>query len=131
MLKPQENQFPKILFIDDEEMLGLAAEMMTMGQPYNLISFTSAAAALKYLAKHKDVGLIFVDYLMPEISGSAFLKEIRSNSDYDHIPAIIQSGLASQEIMDEIKNATAQDYILKPYSKEAFLSLITQYLPPA
>jgi DNA-binding response OmpR family regulator len=60
-----------------------------------------------------NAALLIVDLVLPDISGTAVLREVRRRSD---VPIMMLSGQASTEERIEALIAGADDYVTKPFS---------------
>ena len=67
---------PKVLFIDDEERVLKGIEL-NLGRKYNLTVVSSGKDALELIAKGEVFSVVVVDYVMPEMNGAEFLKQMR------------------------------------------------------
>jgi CheY-like chemotaxis protein len=84
-----------VLIVDDEEMvLTSLATYLTLETDYEVVTFTSARAALAHVRGH-DVDLVISDFLMPEMDGIVFLSEVRRLKP--EIPRVILTGYADKE----------------------------------
>ena len=70
------------------------------------------------------VDFFIVDYNMPELNGIEFIKEIRKKTNYDKTPIIILTTESDNKLIEEGKTAGANAWIVKPFEKEKFLSVI-------
>jgi CheY-like chemotaxis protein len=66
--------------------------------------------------KEREVDLIFLDLMMPEMDGLTFLGIKRENPQYSHIPVIVCSALGEKETVDKAKDLGAKTYIMKPFT---------------
>ena len=104
----------KILVVDDEiKLLQTVTEFLTL-QKFSVMQASSGSEALKIFTENKkEIELILLDLMLPDISGYSVLREIRKISD---VPVIILS--ARSEVMDQMSGFEkgADDYITKPFS---------------
>jgi len=78
----------RILLVDDEKELLKAIEIRLATWGYDVITATSGKEAISIAKKRKgSLGMIVLDYLMPEMDGISTLKEIREIDD--KIPVIM------------------------------------------
>jgi YesN/AraC family two-component response regulator len=76
-----------------------------------------AATALDGLSMlSKDIGIVLLDYMLPDKSGIDVLKEIKTR--HPSIPVIIITGYGSEEVCQKIFRIGAIDYIKKPFNKD-------------
>lgn len=114
-----------ILVVDDEPInLEIIAELLE-GPEYLLDLKPEAASALQALeAEGAEYDLIILDRMMPGMSGLDFLRQIKADPRYQHIPVIMQTAAASPEQVREGVEAGAYYYLTKPYDPAALLLIV-------
>jgi two-component system chemotaxis response regulator CheY len=78
--------------------------------------------ALEQLKRHPEVGLLLVDWNMPEMSGFDFLRAVRSQRMYDAIPILMVTSEAQGEQVSRALDAGANEYLMKPFGKDVLLA---------
>ena len=111
-----------VLAVDDNvQQLG---EFKTiLSQKYDLRTVKAASEAISFLNKNK-VDVILLDIDMPNISGFEFLGDIRKIPSYFITPIIIVSGNKGQEFLNEAKNSSANDVLIKPVNPSVLIDTI-------
>lgn len=100
-----------LLYVDDEPgLLQICRAFLEQDPQYTVLTMTSAAAALAYLAGNR-VDAVISDYQMPVMNGIAFLKELRSRRDAT--PFIIFTGRGREEVVIQAFDAGADSYLQK------------------
>jgi len=101
----------RVLYVDDEpDLLELAKIYLEESQEFVVDIQSSAQKGLDGLKlRHYDA--IVADYLMPEMDGIAFLKEVRSA--YGDLPFILFTGKGREEIAIQALNSGADFYLRK------------------
>ena len=109
-----------IVIVDDEEMVLTSLNSFLMLETeYNVKTFTSAQAALDFIAA-EPVDLVVSDYLMPEMDGISFLSKVRDIRP--EVPRIILTGYADKEnAIKAINNVGLFQYIEKPWDNDDIL----------
>jgi CheY-like chemotaxis protein len=74
-----------------------------------------------------EYDLILSDIQMPIMNGIEATIMIRENPKYLNIPIIALSAHSSQEDIDEILNAGANDYLVKPVKKDEIIEKIKKW----
>src|SRR5687767_11629779 len=110
----------KILVIDDEPVTGQLIKDFLEGQDYNVLLATQAAEGLKIAEKERP-DVIFLDMLMPRISGMECLQQIKKTIPESIV--IMLSGLQSDDIAKEALGHGAYDYLTKPFNLHSLESL--------
>lgn len=118
----------KILVIDDEQSNLLLIETMLMDLDLELDCFESPVSALTHLIKNPVYDLILIDKMMPEMEGSKFINRMRSIEGISNIPVIVQSASALPEQINLLLDLGADNYLVKPFSKEQLVSAIEKAL---
>lgn len=117
----------KILFVDDENSIANITELFLKSQGCNYIMAASGEEAVVALNEQQDnIGIIFLDLMMPGISGFEVLEYMNKNNI--HIPTIIQSGLSDETTVRQALDLGAKDFITKPYTKHTLFKYINQYI---
>lgn len=112
----------RILVVDDDPSLRRVLEVQLEQEGYAVGSAGSAQQALSML-QVQPYDLVIADLKMPEISGIALLKEVRSQ--YPETITIIVTAFGSVETAVEAMKAGAYDYLTKPVHPEE-LSLVVR-----
>lgn len=105
----------KILVVDDEEHIRELLKFNLEKSGYIVYAADNGATGLE-LAKQKQVDLILLDLMLPEMDGFEVCKEIRRDNVIANVPIIMLT--AKSEEIDKILGLElgADDYITKPFS---------------
>jgi two-component system sensor histidine kinase ChiS len=118
-----------ILLIDDEDISYSSLSLLLYGKNFNISACNSGHAALDYLNKHsRQVDLIMLDLIMPDIHGLDILKMIKQNKNLSHIPILIQSGVAGTAEIAQAMEIGAVDNIEKPFNKNLLIDKINSII---
>jgi signal transduction histidine kinase len=85
---------------------------------------TEALAAAR--ARRPDV--IVTDVMMPELDGFGLLKALRADPELESIPVVMLSARAGEEARLEGLAASADDYLVKPFSARDLLARVDAQL---
>ncbi|MBP5604964.1 MAG: response regulator, partial [Ruminiclostridium sp.] len=73
--------------------------------------------------------LIFLDYLMPEMTGPDVLVEIQRDGRFRDIPVVFLTGVNEKEtVIKTIKEFKPQGFILKPATKIELVTKVIEIL---
>ena len=102
-----------VLVVDDDKEIVKAIEIYLNKEGYNILKAYNGKQALEILKENKDIHLIILDIMMPEMDGIETANTIRKDSA---IPIIMLS--AKSEDYDKIEglNCGADDYVTKPFN---------------
>ena len=118
---------PHIFVIDDEEtnrdIISEYFEMMP--DKFILETAIDGEDAWAQLEKEPDkFDVILLDRIMPGMSGMDILHKIKKHPVLTHLPVIFQSGLSSNDDINEGIKAGAHYYLTKPFDYDLLYSVI-------
>lgn len=115
----------KILVVDDESRMRKLVRDFLVRSNYNVIEAEDGKAALDLFYKDKDIALIILDVMMPELNGFDVLREIRSSSE---VPVIMLTARGDEQ--DELQgfDTGADEYISKPFSPKILVARVEALL---
>ena len=116
----------KVLVVDDNKLnLKVATRLLT---PYNLEIVTSESGfdAIELL-KNNKYDIILMDDMMPKMSGTETLKEIKKNNLYDG-PIIALTANALTGMREKYIESGFDDYLAKPIEKPELSRVLEKYL---
>jgi len=118
----------EILVVDDSKTF--AAKMQGLCIKYNLKAIVnySAKDALQTIKERPNIKLILVDYMMPEMNGLEFTKELRKSYKKDEVAVIALSGTSEKEIVASFLKYGANDFLYKDFSDEEFFGRVNNNL---
>ncbi len=100
-----------ILYVDDEELLLDLAKLFLERSGEYVVDTSITAVGLADSSSITTYDAIISDYLMPDMDGIAFLKEIRKK--YPDMPFILFTGRGREEVVIEAINNGADFYLQK------------------
>ncbi|HEY6563008.1 MAG TPA: ATP-binding protein, partial [Pirellulaceae bacterium] len=107
-----------ILLVDDQQQKLLSYEAILTPLGENLIRATSAREALEILLR-RDIALMVVDVVMPEMDGFELAREIRGHPRFQRIPMIFVTAIStSPEELLQGYDLGAVDYVCVPIVPE-------------
>lgn len=120
----------RVLIVDDTDInLRVAAGLM---QPYNMQIMTadSGKAAISMLSS-KDIDLVFMDHMMPEMDGVETTGIIRQLEDeyYKKLPIIALTANAVSGVREMFIESGLNDFIAKPIELTALDRILKKWLP--
>ncbi|MBR4459341.1 MAG: response regulator transcription factor [Clostridia bacterium] len=109
----------RILFADDDPDLCRAVKVLLEHEGYDVEIADNGADALD-LAQSGEYDVMILDWMMPEMSGLAVLKELRKNGV--HTPCLMLT--ARSEVEDRVAglDSGADDYLSKPFNTKELLA---------
>jgi len=117
-----------ILIVDDELVnLQVLNNHLTLSN-YRVRQATSGTDALKLIDEGYRPDLIVLDVMMPRMSGYEFCQTVREKMAPTEVPIIMLTARNQASDLVEGLNAGANDYMIKPFSKQELLARIRTHL---
>ena len=101
----------RILICDDERDIVSALKIYLSGEDYEIYTAYSGKEALE-LVRSRDIQLILMDIMMPEMDGMEALREIRLRDP--RIPVIMQTAYAFDTDRRAAEAAGCSGFLTKP-----------------
>lgn len=121
-----EKNAPVILVVEDN--LELADFMYSeLSLTYNVILASNGEQALQVFTR-ADIQLVISDVMMPVMDGISFCKNLKEDSETNHIPIIILTAKSALNAKIEGLESGADAYITKPFSMDHLLVQISNLL---
>ncbi|MGL5257880.1 MAG: response regulator [Proteocatella sp.] len=119
----------KMLTIDDSSVVRTIIKEAVWTLGHDCLEAEDTEDAIRILEENGyNLDLIFLDWNMPGMNGLDFLKMMKSDKKYRHIPVMmVTSEGTSSSIVEAIKSGASQ-YIVKPFSTEDLLKKILECL---
>ena len=118
----------QILVVDDTAHVRKLLSKLLQSHGYEVIDFSSALPALKYLHSH-SVDLIVSDLMMPEMDGYVFCRKVKADPVLVNIPFVFVTAAYTDEIDQELATRVgAEGYITKPIEPTSFVSYVSSIL---
>ena len=118
---------PVIACIDDSVIICQAMEEVLTKANYNFFSVMDPLRAIATLLASKP-DLIFLDLIMPNTNGYEICSQLRKLSFFRNTPIVILTG--NDGLVDRVRSKLvgATDFLSKPASSEAILTVIQKHL---
>jgi DNA-binding NtrC family response regulator len=118
-----ENQKRILIVDDDESVVNSLRTLLSLEMPHHkVLTFTTPQAALEAIRRN-SIDLAISDYLMPNMDGVTFLKEVRRL--YPAIHLIVLTGYADKEsAVRAINEVRLYQYLEKPWNNDDLLRII-------
>ncbi|MBL8232456.1 MAG: response regulator [Bryobacterales bacterium] len=109
----------KAMVIDDSKTIRLILSRTLSELGYDVAQAANGREGLAALQGSGDgIGLILVDWNMPEMNGLDFVKSVRSDHRYDEIKLMMVTTETQVEQMLAALEAGANEYVMKPFTRE-------------
>ena len=116
----------KFLVVDDSSTMRkiISKTILAIG-PAEIVEAENGIDALKKIKEHSaGFDLVMLDINMPQVDGITTLKQLKAMDQTKGIPVIMCTSEAEKETVLECIKAGANDYVVKPFTKEVIAAKI-------
>jgi two-component system, chemotaxis family, chemotaxis protein CheY len=109
----------KALVVDDSRAVRMLLARTLRELGYEVREAANGREALEVMEREKaGVGLVLADWNMPEVNGLDLLKRLRQNPEFASVTVIMVTTETEMGQMSAALEAGANEYIMKPFTKE-------------
>jgi two-component system, OmpR family, phosphate regulon response regulator PhoB len=116
-----------ILIVEDEAPIRDMIQFILMPTGFSIWQASDTLEAEKKIAEQLP-DLILLDWMLPDKSGIAFAKQLKSDAKSQNIPIIMLTAKAEEENKIKGLEIGADDYITKPFSPKELIARIKTVL---
>jgi PAS domain S-box-containing protein len=111
-----------ILLVDDNA--DMRSYLQRLLQPHwKIVTAEDGVQALQRLKSLKP-DLVLSDVMMPRLDGFGLLAALRANPEVSEVPVVLLSARAGEEARIEGINASANDYLVKPFTARELIARV-------
>jgi two-component system chemotaxis response regulator CheY len=111
----------RALVVDDSLALrSILRQALTLAG-FEVAEAGNGREALEWLARQGKPDLALVDWYMPEMDGPSFVRAVRAQPAYAGLRLLMMTTEAELARVAEVLEAGADEYILKPFTRDALL----------
>nr|WP_236069304.1 HAMP domain-containing protein [Citreicoccus inhibens] len=114
----------KVLVVDDDMRNIFALTSVLENHGMQVTFAENGRAAIEMLEQHRDVDVVVMDVMMPELDGYETMRAIRKDPRYASLPIIAVTAKALKDDREKCMAAGASDYLPKPVDTDKLLELI-------
>ncbi len=103
----------RVLIVEDNPTDRLLIEDIVLARGHQVDSFAEAESAWS-LAQEEPFPLILLDLWLPGMDGLELCRRLRSLPESDQSVILVITGVDRREILEEVLEAGANDYLTKP-----------------
>lgn len=115
----------RVLVIDDSRATRSILRKIFKEIGFEVFEAGDGLEALQRLKQMGKADLALVDWNMPEMNGYDFICSVRADHAYDGVPLMMVTSETEISKMAKALEAGANEYIMKPFSKEAILEKLS------
>ena len=118
----------RAMVVDDDMRNIFALSSLLEDKGMVVVSHDNGRDAVNALRLEKNVDVILMDIMMPEMDGIDTIKEIRKIPAYKHVPIIAVTAKAMKGDREKCMEAGAWDYLSKPVDAELMVGVLRAWL---
>ena len=118
----------EILIIDDDSKNIFALTAVLKAKKYHCVSALSASEGLQLLRENKDIAVVLMDMMMPEMDGYEAIGLMKADPELKDIPVMAITAQAMTGDREKCFEAGADGYISKPVNVDELLQELTKII---
>jgi two-component system cell cycle response regulator DivK len=118
----------KILIIDDDSRNIFALKAVLKAKKYTCVSANSAREGFDILSADKDIAVVLMDMMMPDMDGYQAMTKMKDDPNMQHTPVIAVTAQAMVGDRERCLAAGAKGYISKPVNVDDLVLQLNNYL---
>ena len=110
-----------VLVVDDEPHVGRIIQMKLEQGPFRVTLAYDGIEALEALDREVDLKVVWLDLMMPHVSGLEVLARMRADERTRELPCVILTAAGHDTQRDRAMTLGATDFMTKPFSPKRLL----------
>jgi signal transduction histidine kinase/DNA-binding response OmpR family regulator/CHASE3 domain sensor protein len=119
----------RILIVEDDVRNVFALSSVLEPKGFRVTIARNGREALSALEAARDIDIVLMDIMMPEMDGIEAMQHIRRRPEWAKLPIIALTAKAMKDDQERCLQAGANDYIPKPLDVDMLLSLLRVWMP--
>ena len=121
----------KVLVVDDfPTMRRIVKTLLKQNGFTNFIEAEDGEEAYETLKKNPDIEFIVSDWNMPKMTGIEFLKTVRADPKFKHLPFLMVTAEAEKENIIEAVKSGVSNYVVKPFTGATLAEKLSEIFKP-
>ena len=109
----------KVLVVDDSRAMRRIIAKFLVELGFEVHEAGSGLEALVSAPKIEGLGLILLDWNMPEMDGGTLLARLRKDPEFADLPIMMVTTESEMEQVEIALQAGASEYLMKPFDRQA------------
>jgi HAMP domain-containing protein/signal transduction histidine kinase/DNA-binding response OmpR family regulator len=118
----------KVLIVDDDIRNIFALTSLLEWHNMKIYSAETGRRAIKILQNERDMDIVLMDIMMPEMDGMDTMREIRKMPEFKDLPIVAVTAKAMKGDREKCIEAGAWDYLSKPVDTQQLISVLRAWL---
>ena len=118
----------RVLVVDDDVRNIFALSSVLERRGMNVLTASTGREAITTLESTRDVAIVLMDVMMPEMDGYETMRAIRTNPALRRLPIIALTAKAMKGDREKCLEAGASEYLAKPVNTDQLLAALRTWL---
>ena len=115
----------RALIVDDSRATRTIIKKMLIEVGFEVFEAVDGLDALRCLKEIGQADVLLVDWNMPEMNGYELVCALRGDHQYDKVPLMMVTSETELTQMAKVLEAGANEYVMKPFTKEVIAEKLT------
>lgn len=115
-----------ILVVDDEAAIRSLLNDVLTSAGYQVIKVANGIQALQAMEQVRDIGLVILDMIMPDMDGRQTYERLRQQ--WPQVKVLLSSGFSRHNLTSEMLSHPGTDFLQKPYVVHELLTVVRRLL---
>ncbi len=115
-----------VLVVDDEFGVADLIDAILTDEGHRVLTAANGRQGLEMLTK-EQLDLVFLDYMMPVMDGSAMLRTVADSPELKKIPVVMMSSMPEASVAERCSGFVA--FMRKPFRISEVIDLALRYIP--
>lgn len=115
----------RALIVDDSRATRTIIKRMLIDVGFEVFEAADGLDALRRLKEIGQADVLLVDWNMPEMNGYELVCALRGDPQYDEVPLMMVTSETELAQMAKALEAGANEYVMKPFTKEVITEKLT------
>ncbi len=121
----------KVLVVDDfPTMRRIVKTLLKQNGFTNFVEAEDGEDAYETLKKNPDIEFIVSDWNMPKMTGIEFLKTVRADPKFKHLPFLMVTAEAEKDNIIEAVKSGVSNYVVKPFTGATLAEKLSKIFKP-
>lgn len=110
---------PKALVLDDSRVMRGILTKILIARGFQTVQASNGLEALEVMERDGSaISLVLADWNMPVMDGLEFVKALRMQAKFAHVPVMMITSETNVEQVSAALTAGADEYIMKPFTAD-------------
>ena len=115
----------RAMVLDDSRTVRLIIGKILAELGIEFVEAGNGREGIDRLRENPGLGLVLVDWNMPEMNGLEFIQAVRATRAYDPIRLVMVTTETEQDQVLRALDAGANEYVMKPFTKEILIAKLS------